>query len=148
MANQFIAFGAGNVANGGVLSQTTGALAAGNYVLTYQVGALGTGEQSLSATISGAATGYLDVTAPADNDMDTTFTTYTVDFTTAGGPVTLGFSATSGGVGDNVDVILDNVSITPAAVPEPASWALMLAGISGMGAALRRRRLCPARASR
>jgi hypothetical protein len=147
MANQFVSFGPGNVANGGVLSQTTGALAAGNYVLTYEVGALGDGEQSLSATLSGAAAGFRDVTAPADNDMDTTFATYTLDFTTAGGPVTVGFSATSGGVGDDVDVILDNVSITSAAVTEPATWAMMLGGLGSLGLALRRRRavLAPAK---
>jgi len=36
---------------------------------------------------------------------------------------------------------LDNVSIdTVAGAPEPAAWALMLAGFAGLGAALRRRR--------
>ena len=33
---------------------------------------------------------------------------------------------------------LDNVSV--AAVPEPASWALMLVGFGGLGAVLRRQR--------
>jgi len=44
---------------------------------------------------------------------------------------------------DNVGPLLDAVSF--AAVPEPASWALTIAGFGLMGAALRRRR-APARA--
>jgi hypothetical protein len=39
------------------------------------------------------------------------------------------------------DVIeLDNVSYRGGAVPEPATWAMMLVGFGGLGAALRRRR--------
>ncbi len=36
---------------------------------------------------------------------------------------------------------IDNVAIASAGVPEPAAWALLLAGFAGLGAALRRRRL-------
>jgi hypothetical protein len=39
---------------------------------------------------------------------------------------------------------LDNVSATQRAVPEPATWALMLAGFGGAGVMLRRRRLLAA----
>ena len=42
--------------------------------------------------------------------------------------------------GDNISVLVDNVSLDATAVPEPASWAMMLAGFGGMGALLRRRR--------
>lgn len=34
----------------------------------------------------------------------------------------------------------DNVNVTTAAVPEPASWALMLSGFGAIGGAIRRRR--------
>jgi len=51
------------------------------------------------------------------------------------------------GVRDAVDpgyssqLIIDNITVTAAAVPEPASWALMLLGFGGIGAAIRRRRV-------
>jgi hypothetical protein len=49
------------------------------------------------------------------------------------------FSGTSGTVGfDNFE--FDTVTPVSAAVPEPASWALMIAGFGLAGAALRRRR--------
>ena len=40
------------------------------------------------------------------------------------------------------DFALDDIGLStaPAGVPEPASWALMLAGFTGLGAMLRRRR--------
>ena len=41
--------------------------------------------------------------------------------------------------GGNAGVFLDNVSVT-GGVPEPAAWAMMLIGFSGLGALLRRRR--------
>lgn len=42
-------------------------------------------------------------------------------------------------VGDNVGVILDNVSLSIAAVPEPASWAMLITGFGLTGWAMRRR---------
>lgn len=39
---------------------------------------------------------------------------------------------------------IDNVSLSAAAVPEPAAWALMLVGFGGMGAAIRGRRTATA----
>jgi hypothetical protein len=41
---------------------------------------------------------------------------------------------------DPTGVIVDNVSITTTAVPEPANWALLIAGFGLVGAAARRRR--------
>ncbi|MBU1375917.1 MAG: PEPxxWA-CTERM sorting domain-containing protein [Alphaproteobacteria bacterium] len=50
---------------------------------------------------------------------------------------------------DNYDVGIDNVefalsAVGPAGVPEPASWALMIAGFGMAGVALRRRSTVPA----
>ncbi len=39
----------------------------------------------------------------------------------------------------NDNVLLDAVTVTPGGVPEPMTWAMMLVGAFGVGAALRRR---------
>lgn len=58
------------------------------------------------------------------------------------GSLRLAFGSTSR---DNIGPLLDNVSlaVTPSAVPEPATWLMMLAGFGIVGSAMRRRR--PAR---
>jgi len=61
-------------------------------------------------------------------------------FFKAGDAGTLNFF-TGTGSADNVGPLLDKVtlSITNAAVPEPAAWAMMLAGFGLVGTAMRRR---------
>lgn len=60
------------------------------------------------------------------------------DFT---GQFKLLFSADPFGPGtDNIGLVLDNVSLDISAVPEPASWAMMIAGFGLVGGALRTRR--------
>lgn len=55
------------------------------------------------------------------------------------GGVTLQLLASTGGAGSSkADVFFDNVSVT--AVPEPSTYALMLAGLAGVGFLARRRR--------
>jgi len=64
--------------------------------------------------------------------------TYTADLALGAGTYTFRFAET-----DNQGFFqagLDNVSITGGAVPEPASWALMLGGFGLVGGAMRRRR--------
>jgi hypothetical protein len=41
---------------------------------------------------------------------------------------------------DNMGPLLDNVSLSLAAIPEPSSWTLLILGFGGVGALLRRRR--------
>ena len=48
-----------------------------------------------------------------------------------------GFSFTDFAQGNT---IIDNLVAETAAVPEPASWAMMLAGFGAVGSALRRRK--------
>lgn len=42
--------------------------------------------------------------------------------------------------GDNVGIIIDNLSLSVAAVPEPSTWAMLILGFGVIGAASRRRR--------
>lgn len=55
-----------------------------------------------------------------------------------GGPLVLEVQGHSPGPDASYD---GHVTFTPAAVPEPAAWALMLLGFGGLGAVLRQRRV-------
>ena len=70
---------------------------------------------------------------------NTPFSTYSIFFT-AGSAGALTFSIGTNSA-DNVGPLLDKValSIDKAAVPEPAAWAMMLAGFGLVGSAMRRR---------
>jgi len=75
------------------------------------------------------------------------WTNYTFEFTATEAMSTLFFTNTAGGTSGGI--YLDNVSIVgpeAVAVPEPATWALMISGFGLAGAALRRRRLAGAAA--
>lgn len=66
------------------------------------------------------------------------FKHYELSFTpTANGTLNLYFATPSG---DNVGPLLDNVLVLSGAVPEPATWAMMIAGFGLVGSTLRRRR--------
>ena len=68
----------------------------------------------------------------------TAWTTYSLSFLPVqSGTLVLGFSSSSA---DNVGPLLDNVLVSQA-VPEPASWAMLIAGFGLVGAAARRRRI-------
>lgn len=60
------------------------------------------------------------------------------DFTATSATETLSFLARGGPAGLPPYALLDGVSLT--AVPEPATWGLMIAGFAMVGAAARRRR--------
>jgi hypothetical protein len=62
--------------------------------------------------------------------------TYTKTFIATGEGTN--FTISEGFGGSNGGIVLDNVSLT-AAVPEPATWALMLTGFGMMGFAMRKR---------
>lgn len=66
------------------------------------------------------------------------FKTYSLLFTPlTSGTFQLSFGTSSA---DNVGPLLDNVLVTQAAVPEPATWAMMLGGMALIGSAMRRRK--------
>ncbi|NNM77224.1 PEPxxWA-CTERM sorting domain-containing protein [Sphingomonas sp. ID1715] len=80
------------------------------------------------------------VTTSTQIDATDPFSTKSIFFT-AGNAGTLRFTLGTDS-GDNVGPVVDNLRLdVNAAVPEPASWALMIAGFGLAGAALRRRTL-------
>ena len=66
------------------------------------------------------------------------YQTYSISFRTN---AATRFSAVIGtGGGDNIGPLVDNVTISAQAIPEPATWGLMILGFGTAGAMLRRRR--------
>ncbi len=71
----------------------------------------------------------------ADTHSSMGWTPYVYDFTANSASTTLTFASAAN---SPYGPVLDNVSVV--AVPEPASWALIILGFGGLGALLRRRR--------
>ncbi len=113
------------------------------YTLSFDYGALGGIEQS--QTIRLPRSSDLRFRQPADpeytafvtNDLSSTFTRYSEEFLARSNRVRIRFQPVDSR--STVFAVLDNVSINVAAVPEPASWAMLLSGFGLVGFLQRRR---------
>jgi hypothetical protein len=138
--NHFASFGSGNQSIAGVtISQTFTTVAGQTYNFSFSYGALGGGSEDLQfEIISGRLTTLL--TASANDDLNNVFHTMSGTFVAASS-TTIKFGDLGGIANtqaDNVDFIIDNVSIT--AVPEPSTWAMMILGFIGLGFTAYRRK--------
>ena len=120
----------GSTGDAGIMFQGFSLLANTTYVASFDLsGSFRDASNTVAVTFGGASGSY----TLAQSDP---FATHSLSFTpTTSGTYSLSF-ANAGG--DNQGALLDNVSIS--AVPEPASWAMMLLGFGGLGATLRNRR--------
>ena len=143
LANHFASFGGGNAANISTLSQTLFTQEGGRYQVSFDFAALG--RLGLVAGVlanafdanSNQLLGNFSVTRNVDNNLATTLERYTFNFIGASSATRLSFNLDPTFNTDDVDGIIDNVSI---AVPEPATWAMMIAGFGMVGGTMRRRR--------
>ncbi len=99
-------------------------------------------------TVNGGATQTLytlggSALPPANGNQFTASSNQRVTFTASAGEAITGLRFTSTGVAFEVDNITGGLGLGGGgigAVPEPAAWAMMLAGFGLVGAAARRRR--------
>jgi hypothetical protein len=137
--NHFATFGAGDIGSTNAISQSFATVIGKRYDVSLRYGALGgSGTQSMNLNISDGF-GFVFISA-ANNDLDATFSTFTTSFIASDTSTVIGFNNFSGP--DGIDPILDDVSVT--AVPEPASWAMLIAGFGLVGTTMRRRRVAVA----
>jgi len=140
LANQFVAFGAGEAGNDGIVSQSFATDSALHYQVSFDVGAFA-GDQTVTGsvvdTVTNAVLGSLVFTKSGSTDFDAMFGTVTFGFQGTGNAVSLRFTAAGSDTGSR-DALLDNVSV--ASVPEPTSWAMLVAGFGLAGGAMRSRR--------
>ena len=137
------AFNGGNTTPNGVLSQAIGTTAGALYNFAFNYGVTNGGGQSLLVSV-------LDATTSAVLATQTVSTTsqspqaFTLNFTAASGSSIIRFADVATNNSTNQDIAIDNVSVS-GAVPEPATWAMMMLGFGAMGFAMRRRAQTSAR---
>lgn len=138
--NHVAAFGGGFGSGTEVLTQSFNTTAGQQYSLTYDWAFIGGGFNTLDVTVGGLTHHF---EGGGSSNIDASYAHDVLSFLGSGGVDTVSFTV-GDSPRDSTDTIVDNVSI---AVPEPASWALMITGFGLTGAALRRRRqMAPARA--
>jgi choice-of-anchor C domain-containing protein len=125
----------------GQISQTFDTVAGATYTVTFDqsMNPYGNTIPSIDVLVDGVlvtTSAYTGTARP--NAMD--WRTNSITFVAAGGSTRLSF-ASRGGSPANAGAAIDNVRVdgAVAAVPEAASWAMMIAGFGLIGGTLRRR---------
>jgi hypothetical protein len=116
------------------MTQAVSISTAGSYLLSFWYNAR-PNVSHVSDEISWAFGGQTGVVSPSDTSPLGTWHQFSQTFALSAGQQTLRFDAI--GTSDSYGGSLDNVSLTP--VPEPESFAMMIAGLGLMGAIARRR---------
>ncbi len=111
----------------GTISQTFATIAGKTYTLSLDY------TQNLSGKTADVILGSTTLTTLIGTS---TWQSWSTTFIGTGSPTTLTIAEVVGG--NNGGIVLDNISVT--AVPEPASWAMLITGFGMVGYGLRRRR--------
>lgn len=125
----------GSTVNAGILTSIGLSLSAGSYLLSFDLaGNFRNGEQE-SVTVEVAMGGLFSNTYFLT--QNTPFTTFTESFT-VGSDQNASISFEGQG-GDNVGMLLDNIRLETASVPEPSTLLLLGMGVLGMAGYGRRK---------
>ncbi len=141
-------FGGATPALGDGITQTV-ATASGLYTLTFGFSGENTaGTTTVLDVLIGSQLSQFTIVADNSGVFKLPFQTASINYLSTGGPTAISFTISSStAVGFN-DPLIDGVSFALAGpgggVPEPASWAMLIAGFGLVGAAARRRRVVAA----
>ena len=126
--------GNGNLPFAGQITSygTTGTFAAGNYVLTFELAGNQRGAPTQTTVVDFGS--FSTTVTPTSSSQGFETYTFNVDNTLNGAHLQFSDIGPSTQQGS----LLDNVSVS--AVPEPATWAMMLLGFFGMAFAIRSNR--------
>jgi hypothetical protein len=121
----------GSTSNAGEFSKVLSLIGGVTYTASFQLAGSHRGDTNIVDVSFGASLGTFTL-ASADP-----LGTQTLVFTPgASGLFSLTFANRGG---DNLGALLDNVEVATAVIPEPSTYALMLAGLAGIGFVARRR---------
>ncbi len=123
----------------GGVEQTVGTLAGTTYTLSFDLGSSSTylTPSAIAASVFLVDVGTLTQTFTSTATGVNNWQSYTMNFTAANPFTTIRLLGTTG-----TDYIgLDNVALSVTAVPEPGTWAMMLAGMAAVGSVAARRRV-------
>lgn len=128
---------------GAVSQQVTGLVSGQSYTISFEASALNSTNgptaytpDPLSVSFNGIQLGGLYT--PAIGNTANTFMTFTTPSFVAGGSTgVIAFTASQSTAYEVSLVDVVTVRAAPSGVPEPATWAMMLVGVGGLGASLR-----------
>lgn len=126
---------------GGTLYQTLSTHAGTTYTVNFSYGALAQNQlqtMTVSALNGAAELSHLNVQAYGSYDQPHLVSGYSFQFTANSSSTKLLFSDTSA-ITNNTDAMIDSVSVM-AAVPEPETYAMLVAGLGMIGFLARRRK--------